>query len=143
MKILFSHSSPKNLKFVTCKSGISSLLYSYKQSNNAKAVLYANMLLLCRQLKKYCFVLTVYMILFYAETSISFFSMAKIGLSVTICQAQSIGVFNVKGFWKKFTAGQRAASHLCITEVSHLSEPIQLIYGFAFLLLAAGGKGKH
>lgn len=29
-KILFSHSSPKNLKFVTCKSVISSLLYSYK-----------------------------------------------------------------------------------------------------------------
>lgn len=37
--------------------------------------------------KNYRFVLMVYMILFYAETSTSFFSTAKIGLSVTICQA--------------------------------------------------------
>lgn len=37
--------------------------------------------------KKYCFVLTVYMILFYAETSTSFFCTANIGLSATICQA--------------------------------------------------------
>lgn len=37
------------------------------------------MLLLCRKLKKFCFVFTVYIILVYAETSTSSFSTAKWG----------------------------------------------------------------
>lgn len=51
------------------------------------------MLLLCRQPKKLLFEL---IILFDAETCTSFFSTARIGLSVTICQAQSVDFFSVK-----------------------------------------------
>lgn len=93
--------------------------------------------------KSYCFVLTVSMILFYAGIS-TFFSTPKIGLSVTIGQALVSWCFRCKGFWGKFTAGQRAADHLCIIEVSHLPQSIPWICGFGFLNIGCrGGWKKH
>lgn len=89
--------------------------------------------------KKLLFVL---MILFDAETSTSFFSTARIGLSVTICQAQSINFLNVKDSGE-IHAWTKGSKWLVQTEASDLAQPCQWISGFAFLLLVAGEKSRE
>lgn len=78
------------------------------------------------------------MILFYAETS-TFLSTAKIGLSVTICQAQSIDFFTIRDSGE-IHPGQRAANDLCITEVSPLAQSIQWICRLLFYYRLQGKK---
>lgn len=81
------------------------------------------------------------MILFYAETSTSFLSTAKIGLSVTICQAPSIDFFTVRDSGE-IHSGQRAANDLCITEVSPLAQSNSMDLWFCFFIIGCRGKKK-